>query len=304
MLPPAETIEQFHDLDLRDPAFAHAAREILSRLNKPVTTTTFPSNGSLPVVFADDVAAIKFFPPVFRDAFETETKALNFLPQRTVPKLLNSGGFENWQYVLMSRLSGHSLKDLWASLSPEQQQSACHEIGKSLRQIHDMNLSSEFDLDSWTRFLSTQKQACFARHEMLGLSEELLKQIPSFLESVSLSWPRVSFLHTEVMRDHVFFENSDGQITFQGFIDFEPSMVGAAEYDFASVAVFVSSGDRKALRSFFEGYGNLDQALNHDFRRRIMAYTLLHKYSNLKWYLQFMPNAGSLDALADLWWAV
>lgn len=132
----------------------------------------------------------------------------------------------------------------------------------------------------------------------------MLKQIPSFLESTAINWSQISFLHTEVMRDHVFFSHANNQVTFNGFIDFEPSMVGATEYDFASVSIFVSSGDSDALCSFFEGYGNLDFASHRDFRRRIMAYTLLHKYSNLKWYLEFMPNADTLDDLADLWFAI
>lgn len=210
-----------------------------------------------------------------------------------------------WQFVLMSKLAGGSLKDLWPNLLPESRRQACIEIGKSLRKIHEINLSAvDLNTNLWTEFLSAQKNACFARHEKLGLRQDLLKQIPAFLESVNLDWSRLSFLHTEVMRDHVFFDVANEKMTFSGFIDFEPSMIGCPEYDFASVGLFLSSGDRDALRSFFEGYGNLDQVSNREFRRRIMAYALLHKYSKLTWYLQFMPNADSLDELAELWWGI
>jgi len=91
---------------------------------------------------------------------------------------------------------------------------------------------------------------------------------------------------------------------FAGFIDFEPSMFGPCEYDFASVGLFVTAGDPAALKSFFTGYGNLEESRRVDFRRRIMAYTLLHRYSNLNWYLQFMPKAERLEDLADLWWGI
>lgn len=302
MLPTVTTIDQFHALNLRDICFVDAARAVFARSNKIVNSIGVPSNGSLPVVFIDDVAAIKFFPPLFADGYEIEMKALSFLSQFEVPKLLDAGEIHGWQYILMSKLAGHSLKDLWPSLSAENQRLACHQIGRRLRKIHDINLSSsDFDLSSWGHFLSAQKEACFARHEKFGLRENLLRQIPAFIASVDLDCQRISFLHTEIMRDHVFFNTVDGQMTFCGFIDFEPSMVGDSEYDFASVAIFLSAGDREALRSFFEGYGNLNRALNSEFRRRILAYTLLHKYGNLKWYLQFMPNAESLDELAELW---
>jgi hygromycin-B 7''-O-kinase len=36
-----------------------------------------------------------------------------------------------------------------------------------------------------------------------------------------------------------------------------------------------------------------------------MAYALLHRYSRLAWYLEFMPTGGAetLDDLARRWWA-
>jgi hygromycin-B 7''-O-kinase len=305
MLPLVTTTEQFRALNLRDSCFIDAARAVFARSNRTVNSTSLPSNGSLPVVFADDIAAVKFFPPLYADESEREIKALRFLSQHDVPKLLGAGEIHGWQYVLMSKLAGHSLKELWPNFSPETRRLACAQIGKKLRKIHDVNLpAGDFDLTSWASFLSSQKLACFSRHEKLGLREDLLKQIPAFIDSVDFGSHRLSFLHTEVMRDHVFFNIVDEQIIFSGFIDFEPSMVGPFEYDFASIGIFVTSGDREALRAFFEGYGNLDQVSNREFRRRIMAYALLHKYSNLKWYLQFMPNADSLDELAELWWGI
>lgn len=304
MLPIVNNLEQFNSLDLRDPSFALAACTVLSHSNLAEINTSHPTTGSLPVVFINDQAVMKFFPPLFTDAFQNEVKSLQFLSNCQVPKLLEVGEIHGWHYVLMSKLAGNSLKDIWESLPQKEKSAACREVGASLRRIHEIKLTADFDLSSWTQFLDSQKQGCFARHEKLGLRQDLLKQIPKFIESVDLVSSRICFLHTEVMKDHVFFDRSSGKISFSGLIDFEPSMVGTYEYDFASIGIFLSSGDRVALRSFFEGYGNLDQAVNREFRRRVMAYTLLHKYSNLKWYLQFMPNADSLDDLADLWWAV
>ncbi len=303
ILPEITTQEQFRELNLRDSVFFEVTRFILSRSNKTAVETRFPSTGSLPVVLIEDSAAMKFYPSIFESDFLNEVKALKFLSSFKVPKIFETGEIHGWRYLLMSQVRGKSLKDAWPALSPEMRQSACHQVGKHLRKIHDLELSQDFDLSSWEAFLSAQKTACFARHEKLGLRKDLLAQIPSFLESVSLTWPRLSFLHTEVMRDHVFFDVSNGEAGFNGFVDFEPSMVGAPEYDFASVGVFLSSGDKRALQAFYQGYGNSELAATKEFRRRIMAYQLLHRFSNLKWYLEFMPNADSLDGLADLWWA-
>ncbi len=311
MLPVSQTIEQFKALDLRDPCFLRAAIDILARTHRATSSVDFASSGSLPVVLGGSEFAIKFFPPVFAEAFKNEVTALRFLSKCAVPKLLDSGFIDDWQYVLMSHLPGQSLKALWPCLSSDAQRLACRDVGQGLRKIHEIPLRSDFDKSSWSNFLSSQKAACVDRHTKLGLPAELVSQIPNFLESVDLAPRKICFLHTEVMKDHVFFESDRfessasvvGELKFSGFLDFEPSMVGDADYDFASVGVFLSSADRPMLRSFFEGYGELDRASSVEIRRRVMAFTLLHKYSNLTWYLKFMPSANSFEALADLWWA-
>ncbi len=249
---------------------------------------------------------IKFFAPPFLDAFRREKSALSFLrPLGLIaPTLEGEGMIDGWGYVMMSKLPGSSLKELWPSLSEQERRQACWQVGRALRAIHELSVSDgELETVSWAEFLDVQRAACPGRQERLGLRPDLLRQIAPFLESVRLqpSGP-ASFLHTEVMRDHVFFERRGNGLEFAGFIDFEPSMVGEREYDVAAAGIFLSSGDAPALREFFEGYGCLP-AVDVEFRRRILVYALLHKYSNFKWYLEFMAEASSLEALAARWWA-
>jgi hygromycin-B 7''-O-kinase len=306
MLPDSKTYEQFDAIDKRADVFTEAAQTVLNASNIKFEKMSFPTNGSLPVVLIDSAFAIKFFPPIELKAFENEVKALDFLaPHGLSPKKYQQGEIEGWTYILMSQMPGQSLKDLYPQFSDEQKQLAFYQIGQATKKLHSLSVSDlNFDLTSWSQFLEMQKQACYSRHEKIGLREDLLKQIPPFLNSVKLNLQGTSYLHTEIMRDHSFFDIINGAPVLSGFIDFEPSMIGTPEYDFASVGVFLAMGDKKALRSFFEGYGNITEASKPEFRRRIMAYLLLHKYSNLKWYLQFLPSGDSLDALADLWWAV
>ncbi len=50
-----------------------------------------------------------------------------------------------------------------------------------------------------------------------------------------------------------------------------------------------------------------DTELDAPLQRRVLAYALLHRYSNLRWYLELVrPGEGitTLDALAARWWAV
>lgn len=307
MLPQVFSVDQYRALDLRDPAFATAAMSILAGLRLPAGEITFPEDGSSPVTLVGGQRAIKFFAPPFIDGFRMEKSALLFLrPFGTLaPALEAEGTIDAWSYVVMRRLPGSSLKKLWPSLTERDRYEACFQVGQALRTIHELSVSDgEFEIVDWAKFMDAQSAACVKRQERLGLRSDLLRQVAPFLRSVQLqpSGPP-SFLHTEVMRDHVFFDRPAGKLQFSGFIDFEPSMVGEREYDFGSAGLFLSSGDAEALKAFFEGYGNVD-AVNEGFRRRILAYALLHKYSNLKWYLEFMPDGATLEELAAKWWAI
>ena len=54
------------------------------------------------------------------------------------------------------------------------------------------------------------------------------------------------------------------------------------------------------------GYGHPPSDTGPAFARRLLAYALLHRYSNLPWYLKRIPppaNAITLDALADAWFS-
>lgn len=307
-LPEISVLQDYRGLDLKSAIFAEAARDILNSLNFPFNSISHSSDGSSPVVLIDDNYVVKFFAPIFSDAFEMEKSALEFLSniQSVSPRPLGAGAAGSWRYIVMSKLRGQSLKELWPSLSDDERASACFAVGQNLRAIHDHSIpeGSFSGLMPWPEFIRTQAFACADRHQKLGLRNDLVVQIPRFLAGTGLDVdePRC-FLHTEVMRDHVFFSNFGKTLSFSGFVDFEPSMMGAPEYDFAAVGIFLSSGNPNALRSFFSGYGNLE-SVGRKFKRRIMAYALLHKYSNLKWYLEFMRQADSLEELAEEWWAV
>jgi len=103
------------------------------------------------------------------------------------------------------------------------------------------------------------------------------------------------------MRQHVLVEHRKGAWHISGLIDFEPAMLGAPEYEFAAVGIFLTCAEPSLLRAFLEGYGaELDDALP----LRIMAYALLHRYSNLSWYLERLPvpdDVRDLEALARRW---
>ena len=78
------------------------------------------------------------------------------------------------------------------------------------------------------------------------------------------------------------------------------------EYDFSSFGLFVSCGDARFLRRALVAYGYAAPLLDEALPCRLMAHALLHRYSNLRWYLERLPVPGAttLEALASTWWDV
>jgi len=94
-----------------------------------------------------------------------------------------------------------------------------------------------------------------------------------------------------------------------GLFDFADAFAGPPEFDFPAVALFVAKGDRSLFREFLRSYGaehNLNGAAG-PFHERMLAYALIHKYSNLTWYLKEIPAAvedARLESLAAAWFDV
>jgi len=134
------------------------------------------------------------------------------------------------------------------------------------------------------------------------LSDPWVDGIDGFLERWTPRWEgRPALLHTEIMRDHLFVDQQDGEWHISGIVDFEDAMLGAPEYDFASTGIFLSCGSPDLLRALLDAYG---VKADEEFRLRVMAYALLHRYSNLKWYLERLPipvKAGDFKTFARIW---
>ena len=108
------------------------------------------------------------------------------------------------------------------------------------------------------------------------------------------------------MREHLLAsESREGRWQLSGLIDFEPAMRGEPEYEFVSVGVFTAGGDARFLARTLTSYGYHPGQLGPELRRRLLALGILHRYSNLSWWMERLPGPAqpTLGALADRWFA-
>jgi hygromycin-B 7''-O-kinase len=182
------------------------------------------------------------------------------------------------------------------------------ELGVAVAALHNIDTAPVADFTPrWEEFIRAQREDAVERQRTRRLDPYWLERLPDFLQRwMPPTDARRSLLHTELMREHLLVEARDGGWRLSGLFDFEPAMVGAPEYDFASLGLFVSCGDGRFLRRTLLAYGYRADELDAALQCRLMAYAMLHRYSNLRWYLERMPadGAASFEDLAARWWAL
>lgn len=241
--------------------------------------------GSLPVFAIGDDLVLKLWPPEHHDEVPTEVAVMEALHGRLpvpTPKLHDTGVLDEWAYVLMSRLHGEepAVPDVEISV----------QLGEALKALHEVEPPAVLEPRDWAAFVAEQRAGCVEQQRKRKLDERWLEQIPEFLDSVDLPSGEV-LLHTEVMSVHLLQQN--GKLS--GLFDFEPAMRGAFEYEFVGAGIFVTKGDQRCWKAMVDAYGRVPEP------RRVMAYTLLHVYSNVPWFMEGMPQADTLDELAERW---
>ena len=308
--PDADTPEEFQSVRRDEARLRPGVLAIRERLGLGSAEVERFPDGSLPVYRVGATRVLKLYPPCYFSERDREWRVMQVLDGRlpiATPGIEAVGELEGWGYVLMQFLPGRISSEVWQDLGREDRMRLGASLGEALAALHaicDPRLEA-FRTD-WPAFLAAQRRGCVARQRGLRLADAWLEQIPAFLEETDLgSGSAESLLHTEIMREHLLIERGSGGWAFSGLIDFEPAMVGAPEYEFASVGLFFSCTDAPLLRSVLLGYGLGEVRMDEALQRRFLAYGLLHRYSNVPWYLERLPppaGARTLEDLAAWWW--
>lgn len=296
----------------RSTDFAPAVEEIGRRHGLTVLPPRRHDDGSKPVLATGPGHVIKLYPPDLRVSADRECTALTALAGRLflpTPAVVAEGELEGWRYLVLERLAGENLRRVAPHLPDPTLWKIAEYLGIAVAQLHEMPAEWIEGSAEWESELVHLRESCVERQEANGLAREWLDAIPEFLDSVDLaavSEVRHGPLHTEIMREHVLVGKDGSGWRAIGWVDFERAMIGPPEYDFAGVGIFFSEGDSRILRAFLQGYGLEPGHADREFRRRVMAYALLHRHSNLHWFLERAPlelATPCFDTLADFWWS-
>ncbi len=265
------------------------------------------ADGSQPVFATEDRRMIKIFSPQDRKEAENEAFFLERLYRRlpiATPRLDAFDDWEGYPYIIMEQLEGTPLNREWNTLADEEKRQIVRQLGETARALHSLPVAL-FDAApfQWDAFIEHQRAALLENHQRFGLAPEWLSQLTDYMDAYPLDLHNVKQmapLHTEFMLEHLFVKQEGTELIISGLIDFEPSMVGQREYDLCAVGIFITQGSSKLFREFLLSYGYADSELTDELRRRIMMWLLLHRYSNLNWFLTRIPADVCFTKLEEL----
>ncbi|MGW0708585.1 phosphotransferase family protein [Streptomyces sp. NPDC002643] len=307
MLPSVDTNDELQEVVGDEALLRPAAQDLCGQLGLAGARIVRFAEGSLPVYAVGDALVLKLYPGFEAAEAVREARLLSRLwgqlPIPT-PRLHSADLYKNgWRYVLMSRLPGEDLNEAWPRIPRKDQERIIVQAAECLAALHDLDaepLIPYVGPPDWSRFMASQRAGAVEQQIAGGLTAPWLEQIPDFLASVPLPARRQVLLHTELMREHLTVDPRDNW-RLTGLFDFEPAMVGDPAYDFVSVALFLTRTDPALQKLFYEAYGQPPFA-----PRELMAYTLLHVYSDVNWYLRTLPTPPRQDfeSLAETWFNI
>ncbi len=269
------------------------------------------ANSSDHIVFLlDDKLVLKIFRP-FRNCFEREKKALEFVAQKIsfrVPGIIQIDEIEQFNYIITDQISGEIMtRQEWLLLSEKEQIYFISKLAHGLKEIHQLNADS-FP-NNWADFVKNRAETFIERQIAHGVNQAIIEVLPKFIEEHLPLVPINSvtvFMHSDIHFGNlrVLRSNNSWQIT--GLFDFADSRRGFHEYDFLAVGVLMIQGQGKLQREFFRAYGYAENELDETMRKRLMMLTMLYETADLRRYaMRLKPEAVdfSLDELEKGIWS-
>jgi len=265
--------------------------------------TPAPYESGSDVVFRLGDRVLKLSAPCWADEIENEARLCAHLEGRLpfeTPSPLAHGAFEGWPYVIVSRLEGVAMADVWPGLTTAERLDLAARVGEAAAALHAVPPPQEAGED-WPAFFSRMRDQLVATHRARGASEVWIERVEPFVRAVEpLPEREPVTLHTELLGEHVLLRESSDGWRVAGMIDLADGRAGHPEYDWAAPVMFVFKGQPGCLRALLSAYGYPDAALNEATSRRLLAWGLLHRFTSLPRMLSAVgaPAPVDLDALA------
>jgi hygromycin-B 7''-O-kinase len=236
---------------------------------------------------------IKLMAPLFAKDMVYEIAGLTSVQEQlsvASPQIIANGLIENWPYLIVTHIEGDRIGEVWSKLSDENKIHLARQMGattKSLQNCRPDQVVS--DRNNWNSFIKDRLKNLVPHHRAKKMSEKWLQTLPHFMDQFSpeeFLCDNPVFLHADLTWDHFLVHTINNQPHISGVIDFADCRIGHPEYDIPATAAFILKSQDAPLREYLLSLGYKDLELNSRFSEKMLAWTCLHYYSDLKNYFE------------------
>jgi hygromycin-B 7''-O-kinase len=300
------TYDQYKSLDDKTSFWDSKMLGIIEQENLPEGCLTRFSEGSNIVYSYNRKLVIKLYPSYFKNEFEREIEVLrnieNDITLVEIPKIISVGSYEGWDYLIMSELNGTLLIDLWDKLTREEKKELSIDLGNVIREFHSIpsEIFETIDVD-WEDFIKNQYLNMIDHQRKSKLPQELFEALTEYVDESYINYkPTLRLLTGEFTPFNLLLNKENNKWKLSGVIDFADCFLGDHEYDLLGPILFMFNGDKEITSSFLISYGYKEEELSNQLRKKLMIYTILHRFSNINYYISRNPLASKSESFEEL----
>ncbi|WDE03596.1 phosphotransferase [Thalassomonas viridans] len=250
----------------------------------------------------DDQLVLKIVPPNWGYQGQAEIDSCSLLGRQlsvAIPEVVASGTVNNWLYVVMTKLPGTSLADVWQDLGHSDKLVLVKQLGSFIRELHQLTLPDDHQMKvNWADYIDKLKQDCLPRHKRKGVDESLVAQIEAYLSGQALVFDDGTdlFIHMDLHPWNLMVQHKEGQYRLSGVLDFGDAIVGRSRLlELLTPLLFMCQGDKALALALLKSYSLLDVDDKEVLRQQLMAIALLRPACDFKFVLSQVPQTGDRD---------
>lgn len=243
---------------------------------------------------------IKCYAPEKTYCLQRECYGLNHLRLPVdIPQMVAKGKMGNWSYLILQRLSGDLLGQVWNQLPLPDKKRIARQLGELMQALHQCSFIP------WPA-LHVQPDELASRHERLkvaylerfsqGLQQRHLPFnwldicLAGIQEGLALLVPEPPvLLHRDMGHNHLLLNKQKGEWQLTGLLDFNGLVQGPALTEFA-VPILGLYQEPQVLPHLLRGYGLHPSDFNLDLAKKVTPLLLLRNRFDPLWLIQLIET--------------
>ena len=205
-------------------------KEILKKCDISYSNLTKSKSGfTNNVYFIDNCYVIKFSNnEIIKEKLEKEITIYKNLNLSYIPKYITSGNYNDYKYLIITKINGKNLYSIWHTLSEKERTNIIIEIAKTVKSFHQINgdFLTGYNAVSFRKYIKSELSVIIEKLQKLNLNVECLQDILNKSFDKLFCDIKIGLVYNDLHFDNFIY---DGEKLY--LIDFDRTIISSLDYD-------------------------------------------------------------------------